>query len=471
MRKLSGLKPQSVFAYFEDICNIPHGSGNTKAISDYCVNFAKERGLSYNQDDCNNVIIRKAASKGYESHPTVILQGHLDMVCEKLPECDFNFLTDPLKLCVDGDFISAKGTTLGGDDGIAVALVLAILADNSLKHPPIEAVFTTDEETGMYGAWALDASLLKGRTFINIDSDEMGTLTVSCAGGARTDLTIPVAKESVNAPCFEITISGLCGGHSGTEINKGRLNANKLMGAFLLNVTEPLNILSLNGGEKDNVITSECYCRVSTNADLTAIADAFVEANTIPSEPTLAITISPIAPEKLGFSAEATQKVISFVCELPFGVQKMSEDIEGLVETSLNLGVLKTDSDALRAGVSVRSSVASGKQALLQTLCNITEKYGGTFACYGDYPEWEYRKDSPLREKMVAIYRGLFGNEPQVTAIHAGLECGIFASQLQGFDGISVGPDLFDIHTPRERLSISSVGLLYHYLLKTLEVL
>lgn len=323
----------------------------------------------------------------------------------------------------------------------------------------------------MYGAQALDTSCLKGRTFINIDSDEMGVLTVSCAGGARADSTIPVTKEPVNAPCFEITVKGLCGGHSGTEINKGRLNANKLMGEFLGSITEPLNILSVNGGEKDNVITAECRCKVSTKADIDNFADSFVKANKIPSEPTLAITISPIAPEKLGFSAESTQKVISFLCELPFGVQKMSEDIEGLVETSLNLGILKNDNQGLHAGISVRSSVASEKQALLQTLCNITEKYGGTFAHYGDYPAWEYRKESPLREKMIKIYCDLFGTEPQVTAIHAGLECGLFASQLPGFDGISIGPDLFDIHTPRERLSISSVGLLYRYLLKTLEVL
>lgn len=468
MAVLGELAPRQVFRYFEELCGIPHGSGNTKAISEYCMVFARRHGLDAEQDAYNNVLIRKPGSAGYENHPPVILQGHLDMVCEKEPECTIDFARDGLELFVEGDWIGARGTTLGGDDGIAVAMGLAILEDDTLAHPPLEVLFTTDEETGMDGAVGLDASRLKGRTLINADSEEEGVLTVGCAGGARAELRIPVTREPVSAPCYTVTVDGLIGGHSGAEIHKGRLNSNIVMGRFLQSLPEGFRLVKLVGGLKDNAIPRQTVC-VLAGEDPTAAAAAFTAANRIPADPELTVTVAPAPAAATAVTAADSRRVAAFLTTVKNGVQAMSRHIDGLVETSLNLGVLELEETALRATFSVRSSVGASKTALLVDLEQTAAAFGGTYSSHGHYPAWEYREASPLRDVMVAVYEKLTGQKPVVKAIHAGLECGLFSEKLPGLDAVSFGPRMRDIHTTRERLCVSSTGRTYAYLCRVLE--
>ena len=471
MRILEGLKPERVFYYFEDLCSIPHGSGNTKKISDYCVDFAKAHGLSVYQDKHNNVVIRKPASAGYEHHEPVILQGHLDMVCEKEPDCPIDFATDGLTLQRDGDLVFANGTTLGGDDGIAVAMALAILEDSTLIHPPIEALFTTDEETGMYGAEGLDTSVLTGKTLLNIDSEEEGILTVSCAGGARAGIEFPLTVGAVDMPCYTVTLGGLIGGHSGVEIHCGRQNANVLLGSFLHTLPFAYQIIDIRGGQKDNAIPRQATAIVAADGDLAAAAAEFVQTNRINTDPDLTITVEPTAAHTSGFDRTSSKRIAAFLTTVANGVQAMSADIEGLVQTSLNLGILKSDNNMLFATFAVRSSVGAEKDALLAKLEATAKTFGGSFESHGHYPAWEYRKDSRLRDTMVDVYTKLYGSAPEVVAIHAGLECGLFAGKIADLDAVSFGPNLYDIHTTRERLSIVSVERTYAYLCEILKSL
>ena len=463
-----GLSPERVFYYFETLCAIPHGSGNTDAISDYCMAVAKELGLSAEKDAWNNVIIRKAASKGYETHPTVILQGHLDMVCEKDADCTIDFLKDGLALALDGDFLYAKGTTLGGDDGIAIAMALAILEDNTLAHPPIEALFTTDEETGMYGAEGLDASRLQGKVLLNIDSEEEGILTVSCAGGARAAITFPLTKDTAVLPRYKVTLGGLIGGHSGVEIGTGRQNANVMLGRFLSSLPFAYSLADIGGGAKDNAIPREATALIAADGDLSAAAKAFVDANRITADPDLYISVEN-AEATSGFDKASSRRVADFLCSVPNGVQKMSSDIEGLVQTSLNLGILRLEDGRLTATFAVRSSVGSEKAELLASLEAVAKEFGGAFESHGHYPAWEYRKDSPLRDTMIRVYKEMYKSDPEVVAIHAGLECGLFAGKIEGLDAVSFGPNLYDIHTARERLSVASTARTYDYLCSILK--
>ncbi len=465
---LQGLQPERVFYYFEQLCAIPHGSGNTKAISDWCMAFAQAHGLAAEQDHMNNVIIRKPASAGKENVPAVILQGHLDMVCEKDAQTEFDFTKDGLRLRVEGDMISADGTTLGGDDGIAVAMALAVLEDDSLVHPPLEVLFTVDEETGMYGAAALDGSRLQGRMLINIDSEEEGVLTVGCAGGMRVDVDLEMIPTAVTAPCYRVVIDGLKGGHSGMMIHQGHHNANKMMGE-LLHRLEGCLLIDVAGGEKDNVICPRCEAVVSTERDIRALCDAFVKEKFTSTDPDLRITVTELPAQTVGYDSISTAAALTMLCELPNGVQKMNEDIEGLVQTSLNFGVICLEEDILHVSFSLRSSVAAEKQALLQKLTGIAHKHGAAVTTRGDYPAWEYRKDSPLRDKMMRVYTRLYGKAPKVEIIHAGLECGLLGEKLAGMDAVSIGPQLWDIHSPRERLSIASTERTYQYLCEILK--
>ena len=470
-RVLSGLKPESVFKIFEDICAIPHGSGNTKAISEYCVNFAKSRGLLVFCDELNNVIIKKPATAGYENHGAVVLQGHLDMVCEKDADSDFDFLTEGLRLKTDGEFVFAESTTLGGDDGIAVAMALAVLDDDSLCHPPLEVIFTTDEETGMYGAAGLDTACITAEKFINIDSENEGTFTVGCAGGCRVDIKLPLNVSNVNVPAYSVKISGLAGGHSGTEINKGRLNANKILGNFLGSIGGDVFISSISGGSKDNAIPVNAECIICTNKEVVSAAEKFVCANRLPSDKDLKITVNRVNECVCACPAATSKRIIDLLRELPNGVQAMSEDVNGLVETSLNIGVVKTENNVFSATLSVRSSKSRQKAALVEKLKKTAEKFGADFSVRGDYPAWEYRKNSPLRDVMTAVFKSIYGKEPKIEIIHAGLECGLFSEKIKNIDAVSIGPDLYDIHTPRERLSVSSVGRTYNYICRVLEAL
>ena len=475
--RLAGLEPAAVFQYFEQICAIPHGSGNTKAISDYLVGFAKEHGLEFCQDELNNVIIFGKGTCGMEDHAPVIIQGHMDMVCEKDEDCPINMDTDGLDVTHDGAYVFARGTTLGGDDGIAVAFGLALLADKNIPHPPLEVVITVDEETGMEGATGIDLSQLKGRTLINIDSEEEGIFTVSCAGGARGTITMPVTRRAVYGPCVRLTVEGLQGGHSGVEIHKNRANANKVMGELLSRIQKlmPLCLTKFSGGSKDNAIPRSC------SVTLVAMGSHIDRINGVCDELEKEIKEKYDEPEvriygddvdAFGGNALPTDlsaKVIALLCAAPNGVQAWSKDIDGLVQTSLNLGVALLEKEQLRLTFAVRSSVNQEKRELLEQLAKLADFNDAQYSEMGDYPAWEYRKDSDLRDTMVAVYREMFGKEPEVVAIHAGLECGILSDKLPGLDCVSIGPEMHDIHTSRERLGIASTKRTWEFVLEVLK--
>ena len=466
---LENLSPARVFRFFEELSAIPRGSGNTDAVSDYCVRFAKKRGLDCVKDQLNNVIIRKPASKGCEGHDGVILQGHLDMVCEQEADCRKDMTEEGLDLFVDGDLIGAHGTTLGGDDGIFVAYALALLDSKDALHPEIEAVFTSDEEVGLLGATALDTSVLHGRTMINIDSDDEGVFTVGCAGGMRSDLSLPIERSGCILQAYEIVISGLAGGHSGAEIDKGRANATKLMGEFLSSLSG-IRICDLHGGKADNAIPRECVAVVCAAADPSGAAADFLAAMRErygDIEPDMKITVRETAAS-LPLTAESTGRAIKLITSVPDGVIAMSTDIPGLVQTSLNLGITETRRDRLSLSHSVRSSKEDEKLALAKRLREIVTSLGGSYSQRGEYPAWEYRKTSRIRDCMVKVYREMYNKDPKVVAIHAGLECGIFSGKLPGLDCISFGPDNFDIHTTEEHLSISSSVRCWEFLLEVL---
>ena len=474
--RLAGLEPASVFAYFEKLCSIPHGSKNTKLISDYLVSFAKEQGLRFIQDESNNVILFQEGTCGLENHPAVVLQGHMDMVCEKDEDCPIDMDKDGLDVTHDGECVFARGTTLGGDDGIAVAYALALLADRNIPHPPLEVIITVDEEIGMLGADAIDLSMLQGRTLLNLDSEDEGIFTVSCAGGARATIHLPVTRRVAYGPCVKLTVEGLKGGHSGVEIHQNRANANKVMGEFLSRVQKlmPLSITSISGGSKDNAIPRSCQVSlVALGMGLERINDVAAqleqEIKEQYDEPDVKIYGDDV--DAYGGNAiptEQTAKIIALLCAAPNGVQKMSQDIEGLVQTSLNLGIVNSGEE-VKFVFSVRSSVNEEKVALLARMKELAEFNDATYSQMGDYPAWEYRADSPLRELAVSTYEKMFGSAPQVVAIHAGLECGLLSEKLPGLDCISFGPQMHDIHTSREKLEIQSVKRTWDFLLEMLK--
>ncbi|MCR4654672.1 MAG: aminoacyl-histidine dipeptidase [Lachnospiraceae bacterium] len=477
---LSGLEPASVLHYFEEICSIPHGSGNTKEISDYCVRFAKERGLKHYQDESNNVIIWKEGTEGYAEKPYVMLQGHLDMVCEKEGDHEIDFEKDGLSLKVEDGMISAEGTTLGGDDGIAIAMSLALLDSADILHPPIEAVFTVDEEIGMLGASALDMSLLKSKSMINIDSEDEGYLLVSCAGGVTATCSLPVKREPFGDVMLTITVDGLLGGHSGQEIDKGRASSNSLIGRILskLNKEFDIRLVTVEGGNKDNAIPrcSRAVVAFFNGEDADRAESVVNEMGDIFSaeyrvtDPDIKVQVSVFSSAECEpMDRDSTQAAIRMLRMLPQGVQRMSPDIKELVQTSLNLGILKTEKDAVKASFSVRSSMNTEKDELTDRLTNIMEALGGSISFAGAYPAWEYNKDSRLRDVMTGCFKELYGRDMTVYAIHAGVECGLFADSIRGLDAVSIGPDMKDIHTPKEALSVESVKRTWEYLLKVLQ--
>ncbi len=480
MPVLEHLAPARVFYYFEQLCQIPHGSGNTKAISDYCVRFAERHGLQCHQDALNNVIIIKPATAGYEAAPAVIVQGHLDMVTEKTPDSPIDFTKDGLQLRVDGDFVYAEGTTLGGDDGIAVAMALALLESTDLPHPRLEAIFTVDEEVGMEGAQALDVSPLQGRRMLNIDSEDEGILTVSCAGGARANISVSFETEACELPVYTLRVDGLIGGHSGVEINRGRGNANLLMGRVLYRLSRelPLRIVSCAGGLKDNAIPLAASAMLALpQADaakareLVCAFDAALKREYAAADPGVCVTLLETGVCAHAMTLDASARFACLLSLMPDGVAAMSMDIEGLVQTSCNLGVLQLENGQLRACSAVRSSVSTQKQMLLERITALCQTFGGSVTVTGDYPAWEYRRDSALRETMVRVFTQQYGYAPKIEAIHAGLECGLFAGKLDGLDAVSFGPNLYDIHTTRERMSISSVQRTWQYLCQVLQEL
>lgn len=475
---IEGLEPKSVFEFFENINDIPRGSGNEKGISDYLVSFAKERNLEVIQDEQLNVIIKKQATQGYEDRPTVILQGHMDMVCEKNFDVEHDFLKDPIELVVEGDFISANGTTLGADNGIAVAYCLAILDSNEIEHPALEVFITTNEEAGMDGALALDPANLSGKYLVNLDSEEEGEFLVSCAGGLKTYINIPIKWEQTTGRTVKIMVKGLKGGHSGSDIDKNRANSNQLMGRILYELNNKTNIqlIDICGGSKDNAIPREAIANLVINGDdnkFDNIVDKIVndikhEYKTSDSGLTVVVTKGNEDSYKV-VSKEILDKLIYLLTCLPNGIQTMSSDIEGLVESSLNLGVVTTDDEVIKLTTAVRSSVGSLKELMKYQLGMFAENTGSEFHVRSEYPEWEYRKESKLRDIFAKTYEDMYGEKPLIKAIHAGLECGVFDAKIEGIDMISLGPNMYDVHTPDEKLSISSTKRTWEFLLETLK--
>ena len=447
MAVLENCEPKRVFHYFEEICKIPHGSGNTKQISDYLVQFAKDHDLKYVQDEMNNVVIYKPGTAGYENAPVVIIQGHMDMVCEKRPDVEHDFTKDGLNLSVEGDYVSANGTTLGGDDGIAVAYGLALLESDTIAHPPLEVFITVDEEIGLLGAVGFDCSVLKGRRFINLDSEAEGSLWISCAGGLSGVSHIPVTRLDAEGE--------------------------------KLTVKTDFELISVQGGQKDNAITREATAEIlvlEENVDAVREYAASVQGawreEYAGTDEGITVTVEDEGKQEVRvLHPTSKEKVIFFLVNVPYGVQKMSGTIKGLVETSTNIGILKTSENEVMGSSSIRSSVETARDSLSDKIAYLTEFLGGEYERQGVYPAWEYRKDSPLRDKMVEVYEEMYGQKPNVVAIHAGLECGLFYKKMEGLDCVSLGPDMKDIHTSEEVLSISSTERVWKYLVKVLEAL
>ena len=478
MSILGHLEPKAVFGYFEDICKIPHGSGNMDKISQFCVDFAKEHDLEYIIDDMKNVIIIKEATEGYENVEPIILQGHLDMVCEKRPDKEKDFLTEGMDLCTDGESIWADGTTLGGDDGIAVAYGLALLAAKDLQHPRLEVVFTVDEETGLYGAEAIDMSMLKGKKLINLDSEEEGIFTVGCAGGLTLKCSVPMFTDEVEGIVYELKVTGLLGGHSGAEIHKGRANANVVLGRVLqaLNKETGADIVRMAGGAKDNAIPRLAQAQILVAEDLQEKLECLikVQENILKNEyhaSDAGITLELQKKGKMTADVlDATSKItaIHTLNNIPNGIQAYSMDIEGLVETSLNMGIMTMDGENLKMSFAIRSSIESAKHYLTDRVILFVDMLGGDCEIHGDYPGWAFNPTSDLRETFIRVYREMYGKEPVVEAIHAGLECGLFTKKIDGLDSISVGPNMHNVHTSEETLEVGSVQRTWEFLCRVI---
>ena len=459
-----------VMHFFEEISRIPHGSGNVSAIADYLCAFAIERGLSYSRDGAQNVVIRKPATPGYEKRPTVIIQGHTDMVCAVAEGVAKDMDTEGLSIYRDGDFLRAEGTTLGGDDGIAVAYALAILDLSDIEHPAIEACFTSDEEIGLLGAAALDASLLSGRIMINIDSDDEGVFTVGCAGGVRADVSLPVEREIAKGNIYDLSLFGLIGGHSGIEIDKGRENSIKLLAELLSDIGDA-KIASFSGGNADNAIPRDAKASFFSDIgreNIEAIAEHLCNIYRS-KESNIEYSLSEHFEECAALTRESSDLLLRLIESEPSGVIKMSEDIPGLPETSLNMGVASLADREFDLTFSIRSAKASAKAELLSRVKDIAEGLSASVCSHGDYPGWEYKKDSRLRDVMCKVYEEMYNEPARVVTIHAGLECGLFSDKLPGLDCVSIGPDNYDIHTPSEHLSLSSCARVWEFLLRVLK--
>lgn len=475
---IADLQPKKVFEFFSEIAAIPHGSGNTEALAEYCLDFARGRGLDAYKDNGGNVMIFKNGTDGYENSESIILQGHLDMVCEKDENCTVDMEKEGLRLCTDGKTVWADGTTLGGDDGIALAYILTILDSDNIPHPPIEALFTRDEETGMNGAFGLEASRLRSKRMINIDSEDEGIMTVGCAGGVRAYSTLPISfiSASPHLCAYEIDINGLVGGHSGIDINKNRQNAIKLLGR-LLDLCDneiEIQIVHVEGGGKTNVIPNRakaviCTDNANTFKDFISRTSQTLKSKLKQNESDLSISIKSLDLPEKHLDKESSQRVIRFLSNAPNGVQSMNSSIPELVQTSLNLGTVAMDETTMKADFLIRSNRESEKSGIAEKVVSFVKQLGGKTLLDSDYPSWEYRENSPLRDIMVASFEELYRKQPHITTIHAGLECGIFAGKLGDVDIVSIGPDLRNIHTPQEYMDIASVERTWKYLLKILE--
>lgn len=477
MRKLANLSPERVFYYFEEISKIPRESHHEKAVSDYVVSFGKKIGLETYQDSSFNVILRKKASPGYEKSPGVIIQGHLDMVCEKEIDSDHDFSKDPIDLVIDGDRLKANKTTLGADNGIAIAMAMALLEDNSLKHGPLEFLATTSEEVDLGGALSIDSTILKGSMLINIDSEDEGVLTVGSAGGIELNIGIPFIKESKESLLsWSIGIQNFSGGHSGVEIHRRKGNANKAMVEVLkrINSRENIFLVEVSGGSKDNAIPRTAQAIIASKIDISSVIECtlkevlegYKEFEPLVQGEVKKVDISPEVIDKKSF-----ERYLSLVEEIPTGVNTWMKEYPEIVESSDNLAIIKTHEDTIQVIVSLRSSDPKVLKELQDTMVATVEKNGGKYHFSAGYPEWKFNPISHLREKALEIYKKLYKKDMRVEVIHAGLECGAISQKYPHMDIISIGPNIKDVHTPQESLDIPSTERVYNYLKELLSSL
>lgn len=481
--KIENLQPELVFNYFAEISKVPRGSGNEQGISDYLAREGKRLGLEVVQDENLNVLIKKPATKSYENAPTVIIQGHMDMVCEKNKGKEHDFTKEPIELRVDGDYLYATDTTLGADNGIAVAMGLALLASDDIQHPALEVIFTADEEETMNGAMNIKGELFKGEYIINLDSEEEGTITVSCAGGVTAVVTIDKEYKTVEnkKSAYKIDIKGLLGGHSGMEIDKQRANSNVLMGRLLNHISNVCNIefdlVSVEGGLKNNAIPREAECIILVNSNDESKLEKEInnalqvfknEYKTSDPDVTIEFEKCDKAYDK-ALNDKCKENIIELINLMPRGIQTMSMDIKGLVESSTNLGVIANNEENFVFEFATRSSVKSLKDDLNNRMTLLCNKLGVKLDLMDDYPEWEYAKDSKLEKICVDTYEEVMGKKPEMVAIHAGLECGLLLDAIKGAQAISIGPNLFDVHTPNEHLDIPSTKRTWKYLVAILK--
>ena len=469
-------EPQAVFRYFAELAAIPHGSGNTAQIRAWCLETAARLHLSAESDDAGNVIIRKAASAGFENRPHVILQGHMDMVCAKLPSCGKNMEKQGLDLIWGEEFLSADGTTLGGDDGIALAYAFALLENDSIPHPPLTVIFTVDEETGMDGASALSPDALAGTCLINLDSEEEGVFTVGCAGGVRVHADSSVQREECRGTRLTLMLSGLTGGHSGSDIDKHRLNADVAAARMLRAVSVPLRLSAFAGGVRDNVIPSECTAEIIVTPCMleTVLGEISREQERLAAEypeEQLRLEISPPVPAAAqAVTPDDSRRLLDAILSIPSDVIAMDDTLH-MPELSMNLGTAVLSQDGLHLDILIRSSVNEKKRRSADQLCDTLKHFGFETARSGDYPAWEYTGQTALERTASAVFAEMYGKAPVVQTIHAGLECGILSAKNPALQCISIGPDIYDIHTPRERLPYASVQRTWELLLRLLRAL
>ncbi len=461
---IKGYSPKKLFAFFEEITKIPRGSGNEAGIAEYLERFAAERGLFCVRDKVNNVFIKCGATPGYENEMPVLLQGHTDMVCEKNADVDFDFLNDPIDIYVDEKgFLRARGTTLGADNGVAVAMMLALLDGECEAHPALECLFTVEEETGLDGAKAFDYSLIGARKMINLDSEDDGEVVVGCAGGNFHRVTFKIDLEEFSGVAVRLSLGGLMGGHSGANIDSGRANANKLLARALLQLKGKLliNLISISGGSKDNAIPREAEALIAVR-DLSEFECEIekirkdISKELSEDDALFFINWEKTDPPKKMADRASTDKIIGFAASVQNGVISMSNDVKGLVEFSRNLGIVSSDSESVSFIFSTRSTIEAQLDFAASELESLAALLGGKAEDLGRYPGWEYAKLSPMREKFLAVYKALTGKEPRVNVIHAGLECGIIKSHIPDMDIISIGPGMRDIHSPDEALDLAS---------------
>lgn len=478
MENNKALEPKILFDYFMELCAIPHGSGNMQQISDYIVSFAEKNGFEFYRDDTNNVVIISDATAGREDEPAIMLQGHMDMVCALEEGKTFDFLTQKIDVYQDNGYLRANGTSLGGDDGVAVAAMMAILTDKTLSHPRLECVFTTDEETGLIGANGLDVSHLKAKYLINIDSEEEGVITVGCAGGTCMTCTIPSETEITKGPLYTITVDKLLGGHSGTEIIKQRANANIIIGRILYTLKKHIDykLVCANGGMYDNAIPRKASALIVSSCDKNKLSEIINNIGNdicneyVVSDPDMRISLE-VSEEKAvaALTDDCTDRMITALYHCPDGIQRMSDSVDNMVETSLNLGILNINEISASYTFMLRSMVNSAAENLNTKVASIFESFGGKATIKSNYNAWEYKQESPLRDHCVKVFESMYSKKPVVGTIHAGLESAIIADKFEYLDCVSIGPDLANVHTSEECLDIASTARTYEYIRQLIE--